>query len=232
LVSRGRPVRILQFDADLEKLREKIAKGPFLEQKIQEYFIDNTHRVLFKLAPDQEKEEKENQKLDAELKSILDSLSEQDIEKIKQDAEALKKLQETPEDLSVLPTLELSEIPPEVQKVKESAETNSAMLYQQPTSGIFYLASAAGVGNLNQDLISLAFFLLCFTQIRCQKQGLHRSRKTNRPLHRWNQPFSQARTGYGDHGLEGPGPVYPLSHSMENAWCEISEKCSKLSKNS
>jgi presequence protease len=56
------PVRILQFDADLENLR-KNRQGPFLEKKIQEYFINNTHRVLFKLVPDQEKEEKENQKL-------------------------------------------------------------------------------------------------------------------------------------------------------------------------
>jgi len=205
------PVRILQFDADLEKLKKKIAQGPFLEQKIQEYFIDNPHRVLFKLAPDQEKEDKENQKLDAELKSILDSLSQRDIEKIKQDAEALQKLQETPEDLSVLPTLELSEIPPEVQKVKESAQTDSAMLYQQPTSGIFYLASAAGVGNLNKDLISLAPFF-CYA---LPKSGVKNRDYTEvvRRIDLYTGGISlsvQARTGYGDHGLEGPGICVPF----------------------
>jgi Zn-dependent M16 (insulinase) family peptidase len=205
------PVRILQFDADLEKLKKKIAQGPFLEQKIQEYFIDNAHRVLFKLAPDQQKEDKENQKLDAELKSILDGLSERDIEKIKQDADALQKLQETPEDLSVLPTLELSEIPPEVQKVKESAQTDSAMLYQQPTSGIFYLASAAGVGNLNKDLISLAPFF-CYA---LPKSGVKNRDYTEvvRRIDLYTGGISlsvQARTGYGDHGLEGPGTCVPF----------------------
>jgi presequence protease len=205
------PVRILQFDADLEKLRGQIAKGPFLEQKIREYFIDNTHRVLFKLAPDLEKEEKENQKLDAELKSILDRLSVQDIEKIRQDAEALKKLQETPEDLSVLPTLELSEIPPEVQKVKESAETDLAMLYHQPTSGIFYLASAAGVGNLNQDLISLVPFF-CYA---LPKSGVKNRDYTEvvRRIDLYTGGISlsvQARTGYADHGIEGPGACVPF----------------------
>ncbi len=205
------PVRILQFDADLEKIREKIARGPFLEQKIREYFIDNSHRVLFKLAPDQEKEDKENQKLDAELKSILAGLSENDIEKIKEDAEALQKLQETPEDLSVLPTLELSEIPPEVQKVKESAETDSATLYQQPTSGIFYLASAAGVGNLSRKLISLVPFF-CYA---LPKSGVKNRDYTEvvRRIDLYTGGISlsvQARTGYGDHGLEGPGTCIPF----------------------
>jgi presequence protease len=205
------PVRILQFDADLEKLRKKIAQGPFLEKKIQEYFIDNTHRVLFKLVPDQEKEEKENQKLDAELKSIQEGLSAQEMEKIRQDAEALKKLQETPEDLTVLPTLELSEIPPEVQKVKESAETDSAMLYQQPTSGIFYLASAAGVGNLNQDLISLAPFF-CYALPRSGVRNRDYTEVVRRiDLYTGGISLSvQARTEYAEPGLESPGTCVPF----------------------
>jgi presequence protease len=205
------PVRILQFDADLENLRKEIARGPFLENKIRDYFINNSHRVLFKLVPDQEKEEKENQKLDVELKSILEDLSAQEIEKIRQDAEALKNLQETPEDLSVLPTLELSEIPPEVQKVKRSAEINSAKVYQQPTSGIFYLASAAGVGNLKNDLISLAPFF-CYA---LPKSGVKNRDYTEvvRRIDLYTGGISlsvQARTGYADHGSEGAGSCVPF----------------------
>ena len=205
------PLRILQFDADLEKLREKIAQGPFLEQKIREYFIDNTHRVLFKLVPDQEKEEKENRQVESELKKILESLSENDIEKIRQDAEALQKLQESSEDLTVLPTLELSEIPPEVQKIKETSKTNSAMLFQQPTSGIFYVASAAGVGNLKPELISLVPFF-CYA---LPKSGVKNRDYTEvvRRIDLYTGGISlsvQARTGYGDHGLEGPGTCVPF----------------------
>ncbi len=205
------PVRILQFDADLEKLRGKIAQGPFLEQKIQEYFIDNTHRVLFKLAPDQQKEEKENQRLESELKHISDNLSPHDLEKIRQDAQALEKLQETPEDLSILPTLELSEIFPEVQKIKETAQTESAVLYQQPTSGIFYLASAAGAGNLDPDLISLAPFF-CYA---LPKSGVKNRDYTEvvRRIDLYTGGISlsvQARTGYADHGAEGTGTCVPF----------------------
>ena len=205
------PVSILQFDSDLEKLREKIAQGPFLEQKIREYFIDNTHRVLFKLRPDQEKEEKENQRVESELKGILESLSGNDIEKIRQDSEALEKLQETTEDLAILPTLELSEIPPEVQKIKESSRTDSALLYQQPTSGIFYMASAAGVGNLNRELISLVPFF-CYA---LPKSGVKNRDYTEvvRRIDLYTGGISlsvQARTGYGDHGLEGSGTCVPF----------------------
>ncbi|MFO8086147.1 MAG: insulinase family protein [Desulfobacterales bacterium] len=192
------PVRILKFDDDLEKLKTYISQGPFLEQKIEEYFTDNTHRVLFKLAPDQQKEEKENQKAAKELKSILKKLSFTDLEKIRQQADALKKLQESAEDLSVLPTLELSEIAPQVQKVIETAQTDSSFLYQQPTSGIFYFASAAGVGNLSKELLPLVPFF-CYA---LPKSGVKNRDYTEvvRRIDLYTGGISlsaQARTGYG-----------------------------------
>jgi len=54
----GDPVRILQFDNDLKQLRSDLSKGPFLENHIKKYFIDNSHRVLFSLIPDQLMEQK------------------------------------------------------------------------------------------------------------------------------------------------------------------------------
>ncbi len=205
------PARILQFDDDLERLKKEIAEGPFLENKIRQYFLDNTHRVLFKLLPDQSKEEKENKRVATELSEIMGGLSINDIEKIKKDAEALKKLQETPEDLSVLPTLELSEIGPEVAKIEPTEVTGTAELYRQPTSGIFYFSSAAGVGGLEKDLISLVPFF-CYalpksgTNLRDYAQIARRI-----DLYTGGVSLSaQARTGYADNGAEGPGACVPF----------------------
>ena len=86
----GDPVKILNFDADLAKLQTELAKGAFFENCIQKYFLDNPHRVLLTLVPDQEMEQNETRRVRAELDRIKKELSRSDIDRIKQDAEALK----------------------------------------------------------------------------------------------------------------------------------------------
>ncbi|MGA9175786.1 MAG: insulinase family protein, partial [Desulfobacterales bacterium] len=60
----GNPERILRFDEDLKKLRNEIAKGPFFENRINTYFLENQHRVLLTLVPDQTMEETESERVE------------------------------------------------------------------------------------------------------------------------------------------------------------------------
>ncbi|TES92954.1 MAG: peptidase M16 [Desulfobacteraceae bacterium] len=164
----GDPVRILQFDADIQRLRHEISKGPFLEDRIKKYFLDNSHRVLFALVPDQFMEQKERDRVAAELDRIRAAITPSELEKIKADAKALKQLQEEQEDASCLPTLALKEIPPTVQIVKASKSNDNvpAVCYQQQTSGIFYFAAAVGSGSLQKESIPLVpFFCHAFSRI-------------------------------------------------------------------
>ena len=163
----GDPLKILNFDADLAKLQRELKKGSFFENQIKKYFLENPHRILLTLAPDQEMEQNENIRLRAELDRIRKDLSPTDIDQIQQDAEALQRLQEAEEDDSSLPTLQREDIPPSVPIVKESAseETLRATIYNQATSGIVYFASAAGTGSLPGELIPLAPFF-CYSLAR------------------------------------------------------------------
>ena len=120
----GDPVNILNFDADLERLREELAKGPFFENQIKKYFLNNPHRVLLTLAPDQQTEERQAELLRAELDRLKRNLAPADIDRIRQDAEALQRLQETEEDVSSLPTLKREDIPPSVSAVKKSGSVD------------------------------------------------------------------------------------------------------------
>ena len=97
------------------------------------YFLSDAHLGLPTYSASREREIK--------LVTWLDS--------IKQDAEALMRLQETEEDISCLPTLERKDIPGSVPTVQESAADDAihAAFYNQTTSGIFYLAAAAGCGS-------------------------------------------------------------------------------------
>ncbi len=163
----GDPVKILNFDADLAKLQAELAKGAFFENYIQKYFLDNPHRVLLTLIPDQEMEQNEIQRAHVELARIKKELSRTDIDRIKQDAEALKRLQETEEDISCLPTLQREDIPPSVPIIKEIASEDAirATLYDSVTSGIVYFAAAAGSGLLPPALLPMVPFF-CYALSR------------------------------------------------------------------
>ena len=69
----GDPEEILELDALMDKLKAAIAREPFLEKCIQTYFLDNPHRVLLTLEPDSDIEEKENQRVAAELAAVAAS---------------------------------------------------------------------------------------------------------------------------------------------------------------
>ncbi|MBU0986594.1 MAG: insulinase family protein [Proteobacteria bacterium] len=164
----GDPVRILQFDDDIQRLRREMDQGPFFENRIQKYFLNNPHRVLLTLVPDQLMELKERERVAAELERIRTGMTSSDFEKIIEDAQALKQLQEKKEDVSCLPTLTLEDIPSAVQKVEASISYDAipAVCYQQPTSGIFYFAAVAGCGLLPEHLIPyVPFFCHAFSKV-------------------------------------------------------------------
>jgi Zn-dependent M16 (insulinase) family peptidase len=164
----GDPVRILNFDEDMTALQDMLSKEPFFENRIKTYFLDNPHRVRLTLMPDQEMAVKEEMRVTRELDVLQKDMTEIDFAQIRKDTDALKKLQEKVEDVSVLPTLEREDIPPQVKGVPETVMTEPvpAACYQQSTAGIFYFSAAAGSGNLPQGLIPLVpFFCHAFTKI-------------------------------------------------------------------
>ena len=164
----GDPVRILNFDKDMTLLQDMVSKEPFFENRIKTYFLDNPHRVRLTLMPDQEMAVKEEMRVTRELDVLQKDMTETDFTKIRKDTDELKNLQEKVEDVSVLPTLEREDIPPQVKGIPETVmkEPVPAACYQQPTAGIFYFCAAAGSGNLPQRLIPLVpFFCHAFTKI-------------------------------------------------------------------
>ncbi|OQY12424.1 MAG: peptidase M16 [Desulfobacteraceae bacterium 4572_19] len=169
----GIPSRILQFDTDLKRLNTELSKGGFLESVIKKQFIDNTHRVLFTLIPDQEMSKKESKRVELELENIKDKMTDDDLELIRKDTILLKTLQESEEDISSLPTLGLDDVPTEIKTVNESLEYSniSSKCYNQPTSGILYFSAVANIASLPENLIPLVpFFCTAFSRIGTSKR--------------------------------------------------------------
>jgi hypothetical protein len=165
-IHEGDPVVCLKFDADLERLNREMEKGCFLEERIKTYFLDNPHRVLFTLAPDQEMEKKEKQNTAEELSSILKDTSATGLAQIEADAATLAALQDAKEDLSSLPTLELVDVPPEIEIIHPDTvdRVTTATCYDKATSGILYFSCPTGLGAMPEELFPLVpFFCRAFT---------------------------------------------------------------------
>jgi Zn-dependent M16 (insulinase) family peptidase len=168
----GDPERILQLDDDLQMLQQKIDQGPFLEQRLQSFLIDNPHHIRLTLVPDQQASRKEEERVAAELEKIQSLLTPEDRQRIDQDANQLKALQESQEDISCLPTLALSDIPPEVRSYAPTKVADKVPLwcYCQPTSGIFYFNITASAAVPEPLLPWVPFLCYAFTKVGTQKR--------------------------------------------------------------
>jgi Zn-dependent M16 (insulinase) family peptidase len=151
----------LDFDVDLERLQKVRSEGRFFENLIRAELLDNFHRVLVTAVPDPELEERQRRAELDRLAAVEAGLSEEDKQRIVVDALRLKADQEAKQDLSSLPTLELSDIPmkfEEVPSLEASAREATIEFYPQPTNGITYLDIRSDFSTLTaeqKDLLPL-----------------------------------------------------------------------------
>jgi len=45
------PIEAMTINDKLERLKEDLAKGPFFQNKIKEYFLDNPHHITIVMRP-------------------------------------------------------------------------------------------------------------------------------------------------------------------------------------
>ncbi len=151
------PVSPLQLEEDLARLRRELAAGPFFQNLIRSSLLDNPHRVTLVLRPDPEKKAQEQRETEERLAQIQARLTETEKERIVRQAEELKKAQEAEEDLSILPTLELSDIPATERAVPWETSSEGGLSFHwfdQPTNGIAYFAAHLETAGLPDELMS------------------------------------------------------------------------------
>ena len=174
IVHDGDPADCINIDADLDRLKKEIQAGPFLENKLAQYLIDNPHRILFILEPKDTLEAERIEETKKELQNRLKKMSPQDLELIKKDTQALEALQEEEENLSSLPTLALEDVPPQIEIVRPDTIENVSLStsYDKATSGILYFTCPMGAGTVDPALFGLVpFFSKSFTNCGTQKSS-------------------------------------------------------------
>jgi len=150
----GDPYDALNFDADLARLERDRKAGRFFENLIQVELLDNTHRALLTVVPDTELEERKRHKELERLAKIEASLTEADKARIVAEALRLKHEQDAKQDLSTLPTLELTDIPMKFEDVSSrDAKLGSAHVefFPLPTNGVTYIDIRSDFSALTPD---------------------------------------------------------------------------------
>ena len=152
------PVSPLLLDANLTRLRQELAAGPFFQNLICSQLLDNPHRVTLLLQPDDQLQEQQEEALNKRLQDRSAQLSEADRQELVRLAKELQQAQEDEEDLSCLPTLELSDVPATERTVScQEEQLVGCPLYRfpQPTNGIGYFTTSLVMSDLPADLVPL-----------------------------------------------------------------------------
>lgn len=113
----GDPLSLFKINEYSARIREDFKKGGLFEGLVKRHLLGNPHKLSLLAVPDKEVGPREEQAEKDRLARLKKALSEQEKQTIVQDAYKLKQHQERVQDLTVLPSLSLEDIPRQVEFV-------------------------------------------------------------------------------------------------------------------
>ncbi|MFK8019695.1 MAG: insulinase family protein [Pseudomonadales bacterium] len=141
---RGDPVAVLDMEPVLEELREKIADPEYIKGLINKLLLDNNHRLTLVMRPDTELNQLNADSESARLKDIRSKMDDDDVARVIKLAADLEERQLQEDDATILPKVELSDVPagihfhPSERLESTATSTVPVSFYPQGTNGIVY----------------------------------------------------------------------------------------------
>ena len=129
----GNPIEGLRYNIILKELRDGL-KTRYYEQLIENYLLDNTHKVIVSLLPQPGKEEADRALEVEKMAKLKATMSQEELTTYIADCHELHRRQaepDKPEDLASIPILKRSDIRREIEKitVEEEQMGESTLLY-------------------------------------------------------------------------------------------------------
>jgi Zn-dependent M16 (insulinase) family peptidase len=112
-VTYGDPLLEMNRSEALQEIKKNAVDGKYFEGLIEKYLLGNKHSVKMTFEPDAQYMAKINQKLDEKLKSRVSAMSEEELNKVKEDIMAYDEWQareKDPKKLEELPKLQISDL--------------------------------------------------------------------------------------------------------------------------
>jgi presequence protease len=154
----SRPWESLLLVPSIEKLKQKLAEDSrYFESLIQKYLLDNPHRALVTVEPQEDFLPKQEARLTEKLARAEQSFSEADRQLIIDKARTLEKIQsegDSPEALATIPHLSRKDLSPEPEIIPRQMEDLTglpALCHDIYTNGISYIDLAFPLDILNRE---------------------------------------------------------------------------------
>ena len=169
MVHGGDPVELLDLEPVLEAMRDKISDPDYVPGLIRRLLIDNPHRVTLTLRPDDQLEGRRQQAVRQALEARKAQLSDDEKRQIVTRAQALEARQLQKDDDSILPKVDLSDVPLKIHVPEgRNLEAFPAALYAQGTNGLVYEQAIFQLPELSQDeLLLLPLYTTILTEVGC-----------------------------------------------------------------
>jgi Zn-dependent M16 (insulinase) family peptidase len=172
------PIVPLAFQKPFDSIKTSINNGTFkFEELITKYLVDNQHRVTIILAPDSSIGAQRVEKEKYRLKETQSAFSKEQLEKILQETEELKKRQETPdtpEALATIPMLKKEDLDPKIKELPNQViQTNpSTILFHDLfTSEILYLDLGFNLKTLTSKYLPyMRLFMRALLEMGTEKE--------------------------------------------------------------
>lgn len=166
---RGDPIALLDVEGALKNLRLKIKNPNFIQEKVRDLLLNNTHRVRLTLHPDTQLQAHMQAGEKQQLAKIKAALTETDAHAIVEQTRALNERQLQIDDDSVLPKVSLKDIPQALLYTQGSVEKCNGYglrKYNAGTNGLVYQQLVIKLPELTeQQQFLLPLYCFCLTEV-------------------------------------------------------------------
>lgn len=168
----GDPVELLRISDSVAKFRQALKENPhFLQEKVRQYFKENTHRLTLSMSPEESYLEKQAKAEEEKLQKKIEVLSDSDRKQIYEKGLDLLAAQSQTQDVSCLPALKVSDIEPTIPITPVQISTAGGVPVQyceQPTNGLVYFRALCNLNTLPEDLrVFVPLFCSVITKMGC-----------------------------------------------------------------
>ena len=164
----GDPIALLDTNAALEQLRKEVENPRFIPDLIQDWILDNPHRVRYTLMPDESLSAQQEAAEKAKLADIQAQLSDDEKQAIIAQSLALKARQEQEDDASILPEVTKDDVPADIKNIRptKKIDTPTTTAYQTGTNGLTYQQLIVDLPDLSeQEKKVLPLFNACLAEL-------------------------------------------------------------------
>lgn len=150
----GDVVQAVNLTQQIDELKQNIKANPkYLQEKVQQYFKDNKHKLVLSMSPDDEYETKFVARETQNLNEKSQNLNETQKQQVFEDGIQLAAVQKGHENINCLPCLKLEDITtPELHPLEfEKIQNVPLQICTTNTNGILYFRGILDASTLSDD---------------------------------------------------------------------------------